>query len=200
MASDRDVGAFDERSRAYESGWRGRFHQQIADEAGGLALDVAPSPRRVLDVGCGTGYLLRELAEKLASAQIFCGVDAAPQMIEVARSTTTDPRINFAVGVAEDLPYDDASFELVVSTTSFDHWRDQKRGLAECVRVLEPEGYLVLADLFSRWLLPTLFGSRRAQARTRKRLTPLLTSIGMRSPKWHQLSTPLIAAVTAVKP
>jgi SAM-dependent methyltransferase len=64
VASDREVGAFDERAREYESGWRGRFHHQIADEVGSLALDVAPSPRCVLDVGCGTGYLLRELAEK----------------------------------------------------------------------------------------------------------------------------------------
>jgi ubiquinone/menaquinone biosynthesis C-methylase UbiE len=142
--------------------------------------------------GAGPVTCCANSPRSLPSAQIFCGVDAAPRMIEVARSTTTDRRTNFVVGVAEDLPYDDASFDLVMSTTSFDHWRDQKRGLAECVRVLEPEGYLVLADLFSRWLLPTLFGSRRAQARTRKRLTPLLTSIGMRSLKWHQLSTPLI--------
>jgi ubiquinone/menaquinone biosynthesis C-methylase UbiE len=200
MAPGRDVEAFDQRAGEYESGWSGRLHRQIADEVAGLALEVAPHPRRVLDVGCGTGYLLRKLAAMLPSAQILRGVDAAPRMIETAQATTIDERLTFVVGIAENLPYDDASFDLVVSTTSFDHWHDQRRGLAECARVLEPEGHLVLADLLSPWLLPTLFGSRRGKARTRKRLAPLLTSVGAISPNWHRLSTPLITAVTAMKP
>ena len=78
-------------------------------------------------------------------------------MVEVARAMASDMRLSFNVGFAEHLPYESTSFDLVLSTTSFDHWHDQERGLAECARVLEPEGYLVLADLFSRCLLPTLF-------------------------------------------
>ncbi len=120
-------------------------------------------------------------------------------MVEVARAMASDPRLTFTVGVAEDLPYDDACFELVVSTTSFDHWHDQQRGLAECARVLKPEGHLLLADLFSRWLIPTLFGSRRRKARTRERLTALLTEAGLSSPNWHPLHTPLMAAATVAK-
>jgi len=61
---------------------------------------------------------------------------------------------------------------LEVSTTSFDHWRDQQRCLAECARVLEAKGGLVLADLFSPWLVATLIGGRRKKARMRERLTP----------------------------
>ncbi len=163
-------------------------------------MQVVPNPRRVLDVGCGTGCLLRDLAEKLPTVQILNGVDAAPQMVEVARSMATDRRLIFTVASAERLPYEYASFDLVVSTTSFDHWRDQRRGIAECGRVLGPGGYLVLADLFSPWLLPTLFGSRRAKARTRKRMTPLLVDAGLIRPTWHDLHTPLVSAVTAVKP
>jgi ubiquinone/menaquinone biosynthesis C-methylase UbiE len=200
MASDRDVRAFDERADVYESGWRGRLHHQIAEEVALLAAGLAPKPRRVLDVGCGTGYLLRGLAEKLPAAQVMRGIDAAPRMVEVARSMASDARLGFTVGVAEDLPYEDASFDLVVSTTSFDHWHDQQRGLAECARVLEPEGHLLLADLFSRWLIPTLFGSRRGKARTQERLTPLLTEAGLSLPNWHRLQTPLMAAANVVKP
>jgi len=95
--------------------------------------------------------------------------------------------------------YEDASFDLVVSTTSFDRWNDQQRGLAECARVVEPQGQLLLADLFSRWLLP-IFRSRRGKARTRERLTSLLTEAGFRSPTWHHLQTPLMAAATVMKP
>jgi ubiquinone/menaquinone biosynthesis C-methylase UbiE len=200
MAPDRDVGAFDERADEYESGWRGRLHHQTADEVAVLAVRLAPNSRRVLDVGCGTGYLLRELTEKLPAAQVLRGVDAAPRMVDVAQSLASDTRLRFTVGVAEDLTYEDASFDLVVSTTSFDHWRDQRRGLAECARVLEPEGHLLLADLFSCWLTPTLFGRRRGKARTRERLTPLLLDAGLGSPNWHPLQMPLIAAADVVKP
>jgi ubiquinone/menaquinone biosynthesis C-methylase UbiE len=199
MASDRDVGAFDERADVYEGGWRGRLHHQIADEVALLAASVAPGATRLLDVGCGTGYLLRELAVKLPSVQVLRGVDAAPRMVEVARSMRNDARLEFTVGVAEELPYEDASFDLVVSTTSFDHWHDQQRGLAECRRVLEPEGHLLLADMFSHWLAPTLFGSRRGKARTRNRLMPLLIQAGFASAKWRPLETPLMAVVEAAK-
>lgn len=101
---DRDLGVFDERADVYESGWRGRLHHQIADEATGVALRVAPTPARILDVGCGTGYLLRELAEKLPAARVLRGIDPAPRMIEVARSVGDDVRLTFAVGVAEICP------------------------------------------------------------------------------------------------
>jgi ubiquinone/menaquinone biosynthesis C-methylase UbiE len=121
-------------------------------------------------------------------------------MVEVARSLNTDPRLEFTIGVAEALPYRDASFDLVVSTTSFDHWRDQARGLAECARVLAPGGHLLLADLFSRWLAPTLLGSRRGKARTRSRATRILVDAGFAVAAWHRLETPLIAALDAVKP
>jgi ubiquinone/menaquinone biosynthesis C-methylase UbiE len=196
---DRDVEAFDDRADVYESGWRGRLHQQIADEVAAAVLGMASSRSRILDVGCGTGYLLRELAAKLPAAQALCGVDPAPTMIEVARSVGDDPRLSFLVGFVERLPYQDETFDLVVSTTSFDHWRDQQRGLAECARVLEAEGRLVLADLFSPWLVTTLIGSRRKKARTQRRLTALLTRAGFDSADWHPLKTPLITAVEARK-
>jgi SAM-dependent methyltransferase len=61
-------------------------------------------------------------------------------------------------------PWPAATFDLVVSTTSFDHWADQQAGLAECARVLAPGGCLVLADLFSALLLPTLLAGRRGKA------------------------------------
>ena len=77
-------------------------------------------------------------------------------MIEVSTESAHDDRLSFSVGVAEQLPYPDGTFDLVVSSTSFDHWSDQQTGLRECARVLRPGGRLVLVDQFSL----SRFGSR----------------------------------------
>jgi ubiquinone/menaquinone biosynthesis C-methylase UbiE len=199
MPADRDVAAFEERATGYESGWRGRMHHEIADRVASLAAARAPAAEHILDVGCGTGYLLRQLAGRYPDAPVLAGIDAAPGMIDVARSAAADPRLSFTVGTAEQLPYDDASFDLVVSTTSFDHWRDQRAGLAQCARVLRPGGQLVLCDQFSDWLLPTLAGSRRGKARTKRRATALLAGAGFTAPRWHGIYTVLIRAVTATR-
>jgi ubiquinone/menaquinone biosynthesis C-methylase UbiE len=158
-----------------------------------------PTPRRILDVGCGTGYLLGRLAARAPQAGCLAGIDAAPAMIEVAAGAATGDRLRFVVGTAERLPWPAASFDLVVSTTSFDHWADQRAGLAECARVLAPGGCLVPADLFSVLLLPTVLAGRRGKARTKRRATQLVTAAGLRSPHWHRLYTVIIQAVTATR-
>jgi ubiquinone/menaquinone biosynthesis C-methylase UbiE len=199
MAPNRDIAAFDQRAPRYESGWLGKLHHEIANRAADLALACSPAPRRILDVGCGTGYLLRELAIRAPQATELAGIDAAPAMIETARTMADDARLRFSTGVAERLPYPAGAFDLVLSTTSFDHWADQQAGLTECCRVLAPGGYLVLADQFSAWLLPTLPAGRRGKARTKRRASRLLAAAGFRSLRWHSLYAVIIRAVTATK-
>jgi len=195
----RDVAAYDDRAAHYDQGWRGRLHHTIGDRTTALATATASSPHCVLDVGCGTGYLLRALARNYPRAEELAGIDAAPSMIDTARRLTDDQRLTFAVGVAEHLPYPDASIDLVVSSTSFDHWSDQLAGLTECARVLRPGGHLVLVDQFSRWLIPTLAVSRRGKARTRRRADRLLLATGFDRPHWHKLHAVIISAVIAAK-
>jgi ubiquinone/menaquinone biosynthesis C-methylase UbiE len=193
----RDVGTFDDRARSYDQGWRGRVHHAISDRTAALAISAVASPQHVLDVGCGTGYLLRVLAAHYPAAQELAGIDAAPNMIETAKRLNDDERVTFVSGVAEHLPYDDASMDLVVSSTSFDHWSDQGAGLAECARVLRPRGHLVLVDQFSRWLTPTLAVSRRGKARTRSRASRLLAGAGFDRPDWRNVYAVIINGAVA---
>jgi ubiquinone/menaquinone biosynthesis C-methylase UbiE len=199
MPYDRDVRAFDERAASYELGMLGQLHKDISGRVADLALSVAPAPRRVLDVGSGTGYLLGLLAGRLPEAEELAGVDPAPAMIAVARDRAADGRLRFTGAAAERLPAADGHYDLVVTATSFDHWADQAAGLAECARVLAPGGHLVLADQFSLLLWPTLLAGRRGKARTRARATRLVTAAGLRSPQWHRLHAVIIQAVTAVR-
>jgi len=196
----RDVAEFNDRAAGYDRGWRGQLHHEIADRTARLAAATVATPNWVLDLGCGTGYLLRTLAGRFRDAGQLVGIDAAPEMVKTAKAVTKDDRLKFIVGVAEAISYPDETFDLIVSTTSFDHWSDQQAGLRECARVLRPGGLLVLVDQFSWLLMPTMLTRRRGKARTRRRATRLLLRAGFTSPHWHRLYAGIINAVTAAKP
>jgi ubiquinone/menaquinone biosynthesis C-methylase UbiE len=117
----------------------------------------------------------------------------------VARTASSDERVQFVRGTAERLPAEGSAYDLVVSTTSFDHWTDQAAGIRECARVLAPGGFFVLTDQFSNLLRPTMLGSRRGKARTRSRATGLITTAGLRDPQWHRCYAVIIQSVTSVK-
>ncbi|MFJ4656969.1 class I SAM-dependent methyltransferase [Nocardia sp. NPDC088792] len=185
MGRDRDVGAFDRRAPTYDEGYLGQMHRDIAARTIVLALAARPEPGRVLDVGCGTGVALRELAERLPRARRLIGVDAAAGMVEVARERLGDNRIEVVQGKAEALPVESGAFDLVISITSFDHWGDQGAGLRECARALTPSGVFVLTDLFSPLLAPTMVIGRRGRARTRRAGAELLRRAGLVEQQWH---------------
>jgi SAM-dependent methyltransferase len=102
-------------------------------------------PRRVLDIGCGTGSLLRSASATFPTATMV-GLDPSHGMLVAA-----DPsgRTSLVRARAERLPFADGSFDLVLATSSYRHWSDPCAGLREVRRVLAPIGWLVLADVFS---------------------------------------------------
>jgi ubiquinone/menaquinone biosynthesis C-methylase UbiE len=100
-------------------------------------------PRDIIDVGCGTGRLLRAAAARWPHAQLF-GVDPAEKMISEAKRF--NPSAIFKVAEAESIPFPDQSADLVLSSLSFHHWADQRKGLQEIARVLRLGGQFCLAD------------------------------------------------------
>ena len=105
---------------------------------------------KVLDVGCGSGNLTLTAKKYAGRSGSVYGIDAAPEMIEVARKKAWQLRTDviFDVGLIEKLPLEDATFDVVISRLVIHHLpNDLKlRGFAEIFRVLKPNGRLFLVD------------------------------------------------------
>ena len=99
---------------------------------------------RMLDVGCGTGLLLETLANSLDNLELF-GIDRVPAMLDVARGRLGQ-RATLLEGVATELPFEDDSFDLVVSTSALHYFTDAGAALLEIRRVLSVSGNLVISD------------------------------------------------------
>lgn len=107
-------------------------------------LDPRPG-QRILDLACGTGTLARAIAEREPAAEVV-GVDGDAEMLERARVKA--PGVRFDEAMAQQLPYQDASFDAVVTSLFLHHLtRGQKlEALIEVGRVLRPGGELHVAD------------------------------------------------------
>ena len=111
---------------------------------------VAPPGAAVLEVGCGSGALSIRLAAHRGLA--VTAVDVDPGEIrrareKAARAASAGPaRPEFLVADVARMPFDDASFDLVVSTFSMHHWDDKQAGLEEVWRVLRPGSRALIWD------------------------------------------------------
>jgi ubiquinone/menaquinone biosynthesis C-methylase UbiE len=105
---------------------------------------------KILDVGCGTGNLTLTAKKYAGSSGSANGIDASPEMIEVARENAKRSGIEalFELGLIEKMPYPEASFDVVISRLVIHHLPDdlKRQGFAEIFRVLNPGGRIFLAD------------------------------------------------------
>lgn len=142
-AAERDVRRrFDRWAFRYERDWLSRVIAR-AQMDGLDSLRLGPADR-LLDVGCGTGAAVRRAA---LVAERAAGVDISPEMIRRARELAADlENVDFAVGSSESLAFADGEFTAVLCTTSFHHYADPARALAEMARILRPGGRIALVD------------------------------------------------------
>ena len=146
MTHGHDVDRFNRWASTYDRHWMQRIiFDPIQRAVLQLAEEEVGNPGAILDVGCGTGRLLRSASQRFPGAKLL-GVDAAIEMVKQAQKSTPDGTIQFQQATAEELPFPDGSFDLVISTMTFHHWQNQGRGAAEVARVLTPDGRWLLAE------------------------------------------------------
>ncbi len=146
---DRDVGRFGRWADSYNASRLQRLVFAPLQEATlREAANAVSEPCAILDIGCGTGLLLARAADRFPGAKLT-GIDAAPEMIRVARSSAPAAApVEFLQATAEALPFEPGSFDLVLTTMSFHHWAAQRAALGEVRRVLVPGGLFALTDAF----------------------------------------------------
>ena len=99
-------------------------------------------------MGCGPG----SFAEDVEGYDLVC-LDPIPEMLKVAEERVNSERARrgylaaeFVLGRAEDLPFEDSSFDAVCTLFSFRDWFDKRAGISEVLRVLKPGGTFIIVD------------------------------------------------------
>ena len=133
----------------------------VAALDGLVSTHLNGAPRRLLDIGCGTGAVLAALAGRYPAAQL-CGLDLAFNMCLQAAGQF-GAAAQLVNGDAECLPFRDGSFDLIVSASTLQWVQRLDSCFKECLRVLTPGGLMCAAFFGGRTLWELQESYREAQ-------------------------------------
>jgi SAM-dependent methyltransferase len=122
-------------------------HRPVGEQA--IELMSIPADAQVLDVGCGSGWATRLIAEKAPNGRVV-GIDISDEMVTLsADSSKTFANVDFRVASAEKLPFADGEFTHAFSMESLYYYADMRNALKEIRRVLAPGGvFVTVVDLY----------------------------------------------------
>ena len=138
---------FNEWARAGKGESMEKGHRPVGEQA--IArMQISPDARG-LDVGCGSGWATRMLAEYAFNGRVT-GIDISDEMIRVARESSRSlPNVDFEIASAEQLPFPDHEFTHAFSMESLYYYRNIPKALKEIHRVLKPGGlFVAIMDLY----------------------------------------------------
>jgi arsenite methyltransferase len=115
-------------------------------------LSLKPG-ERVVDIGCGPGFLCESMAAAVGPAGCVVGIDISDDLIRFAAGNKTGNTIDYRIGDATALPVDTAQFDLAVSTQVLEYVANADTALGEMFRVLRPGGRAFIFDTdFDSWV------------------------------------------------
>lgn len=138
---------FNEWARAGKGESMEKGHGPVGRQA--IALMQVSMDSRVLDVGCGSGWATRLLADYAVNGRVT-GIDISNEMVDLAReSSRSHLNVDFEVASAEQLPFSDNEFTHAFSMESLYYYRNIPKALKEIQRVLKPGGsFFAVVDLY----------------------------------------------------
>jgi ubiquinone/menaquinone biosynthesis C-methylase UbiE len=99
---------------------------------------------KVLDIGCGPGFLCEEISKIVGAHGAVIGIDISPDLVELCARREDPPWLSYEVGDATKLRQSDASFDVAVCTQVAEYVADADKVLSEAFRVLKPGGRALL--------------------------------------------------------
>ena len=132
---------FNKKAEVYDKSYDGKFVAPMYDEI--INRIISANPKKILDVGCGTGNVLKKLVSN-ENLSLY-GLDISEKMIEIAKKNLEN-RAELKVGDSEYMPWGDDSFDVIVCNASFHHYPNPKKVLLEMKRVLKSNGTLIIGD------------------------------------------------------
>ena len=138
---------FNDWARAGRGAGMEKGHRPVGEQA--IDLMAIPASARVLDVGCGSGWATRLMAEKASSGRVV-GIDIADEMIRLAQETSSScSNVEFQVASAEKLPFVEKDFTHSLSMESLYYYAEMLTAVREIKRVLKPGGlFVTVVDLY----------------------------------------------------
>jgi len=124
--------------------------ESFAGVANPFSMGALQPGEDVLDVGCGAGMDSLVAAQMVGASGSVTGIDMTPEMVVKARGSISEmglANVRIVEGSAEHLPFDDASFDVVISNGVIDLIPDKDAVFSEIARVLRPGGRIQLADV-----------------------------------------------------
>jgi arsenite methyltransferase len=124
--------------------------ESFAGVANPFSMGALQPGEDVLDVGCGAGMDSLVAAQMVGASGSVTGIDMTPEMVVKARGSIAEMglgNVRIVEGSAEHLPFDDASFDVVISNGVIDLIPDKDAVFSEITRVLQPGGRIQLADV-----------------------------------------------------
>ena len=132
---------FNRTAEIYDKSGDGKFVAPMYDEI--INRIMIENPKKLLDVGCGTGNILMKLNSN-EDLSLY-GLDISEKMIQIAKKNLGS-RAELKVGDSEYMPWEDDSFDVIVCNASFHHYPNPKKVLAEMKRMLKSNGTLIIGD------------------------------------------------------
>lgn len=188
---ERSRNSFDKQASVYDTSDYSKYPREcypyVIEALKGIKFN------RVLDLGCGTGVILEQINRINNSAELY-GIDLSEKMIDQAKQRLSS-KASLLTGDAENLPYENDSFDLVCCVESFHHYPNPYEAVSEIRRILKPHGTFLLCDTWSKSPVRQIMNffirfsdDGDVHIYSKHEITNLLTATGFNSVSWRQIT------------